>query len=81
MTTEAWFPLSHVILVNALVNNILNNPVSRVTVTTAYFGHMEQVTQEMYQYVDCGGNTTTVRGEQHMVSNAPIPPYLPLYLT
>ncbi|XP_052328210.1 transmembrane protein 106B-like isoform X2 [Oncorhynchus keta] len=53
----------------------------QVTVTTAYFGHMEQVTQEMYQYVDCGGNTTTVRGEQHMVSNAPIPPYLPLYLT
>ena len=32
--------------------------VCRVTVTTAYFGHAEQVSQEMYQYVDCGGNTT-----------------------
>ncbi|XP_066530121.1 transmembrane protein 106B isoform X2 [Hoplias malabaricus] len=30
----------------------------QVTVTTAYFGHAEQVSQEMYQYVDCGGNTT-----------------------
>lgn len=34
----------------------------RVTVTTTYFGHAEQVSQEMYQYVDCGGNTTSVRG-------------------
>lgn len=31
----------------------------RVTVTTSYFGHVEQVSQEMYQYVDCGGNTTS----------------------
>ncbi|KAK6327657.1 hypothetical protein J4Q44_G00033030 [Coregonus suidteri] len=46
----------------------------QVTVTTSYFGHMEQVTQEMYQYVDCGGNTTTVRGAQPKVSNAPMPP-------
>ncbi|CAF93247.1 unnamed protein product, partial [Tetraodon nigroviridis] len=30
----------------------------QVTVTTTYFGHAEQVSQEMYQYVDCGGNTT-----------------------
>uniref|UniRef100_A0AAQ5YE43 Transmembrane protein 106B n=3 Tax=Amphiprion TaxID=80969 RepID=A0AAQ5YE43_AMPOC len=33
----------------------------QVTVTTAYFGHVEQVSQEMYQYVDCGGNTTSIR--------------------
>lgn len=30
----------------------------QVMVTTTYFGHAEQVSQEMYQYVDCGGNTT-----------------------
>ncbi|CAK6970559.1 transmembrane protein 106B [Scomber scombrus] len=34
----------------------------QVTVTTTYFGHAEQVSQEMYQYVDCGGNTTSIRG-------------------
>lgn len=33
----------------------------QVTVTTAYFGHSEQVSQEMYEYVDCGGNTTSLR--------------------
>ncbi|CAJ1084163.1 transmembrane protein 106B isoform X2 [Xyrichtys novacula] len=33
----------------------------QVTVTTTYFGHAEQVSQEMYQYVDCGGNTTSLR--------------------
>ncbi|KAM9838977.1 transmembrane protein 106B [Aulostomus maculatus] len=32
----------------------------QVTVTTVYFGHAEQVSQEMYQYVDCGGNTTAI---------------------
>lgn len=32
----------------------------QVTVTTAYFGHSEQVSQEMYEYVDCGGNTTSL---------------------
>ncbi|XP_055019732.1 transmembrane protein 106B-like [Boleophthalmus pectinirostris] len=31
-----------------------------VTVTTSYFGHAEQVSQETYQYVDCGANTTTL---------------------
>uniref|UniRef100_A0A8C2WVB3 Transmembrane protein 106B n=1 Tax=Cyclopterus lumpus TaxID=8103 RepID=A0A8C2WVB3_CYCLU len=35
---------------------------SVLTVTTTYFGHAEQVSQEMYQYVDCGGNTTSFRG-------------------
>ncbi|KAK9514307.1 hypothetical protein VZT92_027783 [Zoarces viviparus] len=34
----------------------------QVTVTTSYFGHAEQVSQEMYQYVDCGGNTTSLHG-------------------
>uniref|UniRef100_A0A3Q3JFG8 Transmembrane protein 106B n=1 Tax=Monopterus albus TaxID=43700 RepID=A0A3Q3JFG8_MONAL len=34
----------------------------QLTVTTVYFGHAEQVSQEMYQYVDCGGNTTSIRG-------------------
>ncbi|KAM6958709.1 transmembrane protein 106B [Aplochiton taeniatus] len=34
----------------------------QVTVTTTYFGHSEQVSQEIYQYVDCGGNTTSLTG-------------------
>uniref|UniRef100_A0A3Q2CVG8 Transmembrane protein 106Bb n=1 Tax=Cyprinodon variegatus TaxID=28743 RepID=A0A3Q2CVG8_CYPVA len=33
-----------------------------VTVTATYFGHSEQVSKEMYQYVDCGSNTTAFRG-------------------
>ncbi|XP_008330332.1 transmembrane protein 106B-like [Cynoglossus semilaevis] len=33
----------------------------QVTVTATYFGHVEQVSQEMYQYVDCGGNTTAYK--------------------
>ncbi|XP_073677409.1 transmembrane protein 106B [Garra rufa] len=32
----------------------------QITVTTVYFGHAEQVSQEMYQYVDCGENTTAL---------------------
>lgn len=36
-------------------------PLFRVTVTATYFGHVEQVSQEMYQYVDCGGNTTAYK--------------------
>ncbi|KAK7124891.1 hypothetical protein R3I94_019074 [Phoxinus phoxinus] len=32
----------------------------QITVTTVYFGHAEQVSQEMYQYVDCGGNSTAL---------------------
>ncbi|XP_028297970.1 transmembrane protein 106Ba [Gouania willdenowi] len=31
----------------------------QATVTASYFGHTEQVSTEMYQYVDCGGNTTS----------------------
>uniref|UniRef100_A0AAV2K8G7 Transmembrane protein 106B n=1 Tax=Knipowitschia caucasica TaxID=637954 RepID=A0AAV2K8G7_KNICA len=40
----------------------------QVTVTTSYLGHAEQVSQEMYQYVDCGGNTTAVRGASQTFS-------------
>ncbi|KAK1878608.1 Transmembrane protein 106B [Dissostichus eleginoides] len=40
----------------------------QVTVTTTYFGHAEQVSQEMYQYVDCGGNTTSVRAGDSVLS-------------
>ncbi|XP_054637028.1 transmembrane protein 106Ba isoform X2 [Dunckerocampus dactyliophorus] len=38
----------------------------QVTVTTSYFGHAEQVSQEMYQYVDCGGNTTSLHGHMEV---------------
>ncbi|XP_077577878.1 transmembrane protein 106B-like [Stigmatopora nigra] len=34
----------------------------QITVTTSYFGHTEQVSQEKFQYVDCGGNTTSLHG-------------------
>uniref|UniRef100_W5MZE6 Transmembrane protein 106B n=1 Tax=Lepisosteus oculatus TaxID=7918 RepID=W5MZE6_LEPOC len=44
----------------------------QVTVTTTYFGHAEQVSQERYQYVDCGGNTTYLHGSK--VSNVLTPP-------
>lgn len=37
---------------------------SRMTVTTVYFGHAEQVSQESYLYVDCGSNTTSLNGRQ-----------------
>ncbi|RXM28181.1 Transmembrane protein 106B [Acipenser ruthenus] len=40
----------------------------QVTVTTAYFGHTEQVSQERYQYVDCGGNTTYLHGHSKVVN-------------
>ncbi|KAG8443079.1 hypothetical protein GDO86_011774 [Hymenochirus boettgeri] len=32
--------------------------VMQVTVTISYLGHPEQLSQEVYQYVDCGGNST-----------------------
>lgn len=40
----------------------------RVTVTISYLGHPEQLSQEVYQYVDCGGNATYHLGQ----SNLPI---------
>ncbi|XP_067111292.1 transmembrane protein 106B [Osmerus mordax] len=45
----------------------------QVTITVTYFGHTEQVSQEMYQYVDCGGNTTSTHG-QAKPSNVLLPP-------
>lgn len=40
----------------------------RVTVTTSYFGHSEQISQERYQYVDCGGNTTYQLGQSEYLN-------------
>ncbi|XP_078519908.1 transmembrane protein 106B [Lissotriton helveticus] len=40
----------------------------QVTVTTVYFGHSEQISQEGYQYVDCGGNTTYHLGQSELLS-------------
>uniref|UniRef100_M4AQQ2 Transmembrane protein 106B n=1 Tax=Xiphophorus maculatus TaxID=8083 RepID=M4AQQ2_XIPMA len=40
-----------------------------VTITATYFGHSEQISEEMYQYVDCGGNTTTIRGITRPIGN------------
>nr|XP_055052968.1 transmembrane protein 106Ba [Misgurnus anguillicaudatus]XP_055052969.1 transmembrane protein 106Ba [Misgurnus anguillicaudatus]XP_055052970.1 transmembrane protein 106Ba [Misgurnus anguillicaudatus] len=37
----------------------------QMTVTTVCFGHIEQVSQEKYLYVDCGANTTSSHG--HMI--------------
>ncbi|XP_072010479.1 transmembrane protein 106B [Engystomops pustulosus] len=35
----------------------------QVTVTISYLGHPEQLSQEVYQYVDCGGNATYHLGQ------------------
>lgn len=43
-------------LISIKVHNIVL--MMQVTVTTTYFGHSEQISQERYQYVDCGRNTT-----------------------
>lgn len=40
----------------------------RVTVTTTYFGHSEQISQERYQYVDCGRNTTYQLGQSEYLN-------------
>ncbi|XP_066571631.1 transmembrane protein 106Ba [Amia ocellicauda] len=45
----------------------------QVTVTTAYFGHTEQVSQERYQYVDCGRNTTYLPGHSEVLNVLPPP--------
>lgn len=39
----------------------------RMTVTTVYFGHAEQVSQESYLYVDCGSNTTSPNGHMTVI--------------
>ncbi|KAM8967569.1 transmembrane protein 106B [Pelodytes ibericus] len=43
------------------VHNIVVN--MQVTVTISYLGHPEQLSQEDYQYVDCGGNVTYHLGQ------------------
>ncbi|XP_077350043.1 transmembrane protein 106B [Lithobates pipiens] len=48
------------------VHNIVMN--MQVTVTISYLMHPEQFSQEVYQYVDCGGNATYHLGQ----SNLPI---------
>lgn len=40
----------------------------QVTVTTTYFGHSEQISQERYQYVDCGRNTTYHLGQSEYLN-------------
>ncbi|XP_037329419.1 transmembrane protein 106B isoform X1 [Pungitius pungitius] len=57
---EMNYMYDYCILQTIKVHNIV--VMMQVTVTTTYFGHVEQVSQEMYQYVDCGGNTTTIKG-------------------
>ncbi|XP_010608829.1 transmembrane protein 106B [Fukomys damarensis] len=48
-------------LISIKVHNIVL--MMQVTVTTTYFGHSEQISQERYQYVDCGRNTTYQLGQ------------------
>ncbi|KAM9308811.1 transmembrane protein 106B [Gastrophryne carolinensis] len=46
------------------VHNIVLN--MQVTVTISYLGHPEQLSQEVYQYVDCGGNATYRLGQSNL---------------
>ncbi|XP_037364205.1 transmembrane protein 106B [Talpa occidentalis] len=48
-------------LISIKVHNIVL--MMQVTVTTTYFVHSEQISQERYQYVDCGRNTTYQLGQ------------------
>ncbi|KAE8596355.1 hypothetical protein XENTR_v10016068 [Xenopus tropicalis] len=38
----------------------------QVTVTISYLGHPEQLSQEVYQYVDCGANATYHHGQSDL---------------
>ncbi|XP_042331722.1 transmembrane protein 106B [Sceloporus undulatus] len=58
-------------LISIKVHNIV--VMMQVTVTTSYFGHSEQISQERYQYVDCGGNTTYQLGQSAYL-NVLLPP-------
>ncbi|XP_054047324.1 transmembrane protein 106B isoform X2 [Rissa tridactyla] len=53
-------------LASIKVHNIV--VMMQVTVTTSYFGHSEQISQERYQYVDCGGNTTYQLGQSEYLN-------------
>ncbi|XP_003977745.2 transmembrane protein 106B isoform X1 [Takifugu rubripes] len=59
MADELNYMFDYCTLQTIKVHNIV--VMMQVTVTTTYFGHAEQVSQEVYQYVDCGGNTTSIR--------------------
>ncbi|NXU62921.1 T106B protein, partial [Horornis vulcanius] len=48
--------------------NLFSSVFLRVTVTTSYLGHPEQISQERYQYVDCGGNTTYQLGQSEYLN-------------
>ncbi|KAK0136094.1 Transmembrane protein 106B [Merluccius polli] len=60
ISDEMSYMFDYCTLQSIKVHNIV--VMMQVTVTTSYFGHAEQVSQEMYQYVDCGGNTTSLHG-------------------
>ncbi|KAM9468896.1 transmembrane protein 106Ba [Clarias gariepinus] len=47
------------------VHNIV--VIMQMTVTTVYFGHAEQISQESYLYVDCGTNTTNSNGHMTVI--------------
>ncbi|KAF0883300.1 transmembrane protein 106B [Hyaena hyaena] len=53
-------------LISIKVHNIV--VMMQVTVTTTYFGHSEQISQERYQYVDCGRNTTYQLGQSEYLN-------------
>ncbi|MBZ3874635.1 Transmembrane protein 106B [Sciurus carolinensis] len=53
-------------LMSIKVHNIVL--MMQVTVTTTYFGHSEQISQERYQYVDCGRNTTYQLGQSEYLN-------------
>nr|XP_004671647.1 transmembrane protein 106B [Jaculus jaculus]XP_045016797.1 transmembrane protein 106B [Jaculus jaculus] len=53
-------------LISIKVHNIVL--MMQVTVTTTYFGHSEQTSQERYQYVDCGRNTTYQLGQSEYLN-------------
>lgn len=53
-------------LISIKVHNIVL--MMQVTVTTTYFGHSEQISQERYQYVDCGRNTTYQLGQSEYLN-------------
>ncbi|KAK1173174.1 transmembrane protein 106B-like [Acipenser oxyrinchus oxyrinchus] len=63
---EMSYMFDYCTLPSIKVHNIV--VMMQVTVTTAYFGHTEQVSQERYQYVDCGGNTTYLHGHSKVVN-------------
>uniref|UniRef100_F7BZF0 Transmembrane protein 106B n=1 Tax=Callithrix jacchus TaxID=9483 RepID=F7BZF0_CALJA len=51
-----------------IINQISSGREFLFTVTTTYFGHSEQISQERYQYVDCGRNTTYQLGQSEYLN-------------